>query len=136
MRTFMSDVLSPGALALSDRSMRLFAVWCARQVQHLVKDQRAIDAIDVAERFANGLADHEALRQARVAAWTAVRDVEKENNWPVSVECAPLIRALDAAWGSTLKTATDAMMISAGRIGPDLYEKKLREMVDSEPRTT
>ena len=39
-----------------NREWRLFAVWCARQVQHLVIDQRSINALDVAERFANGLA--------------------------------------------------------------------------------
>jgi len=39
-----------------DREIRLYAVWCARQVQHLMTDKRSLDAIDVAERFANGLA--------------------------------------------------------------------------------
>ena len=33
-----------------DREWRLFAVWCARQVQHLMTDQRSLDALDVAER--------------------------------------------------------------------------------------
>lgn len=37
-----------------DRDARLFAVWCARQVEHLMTDQRSKDALDVAERFANG----------------------------------------------------------------------------------
>ena len=38
------------------KTWRLLAVWCARQVQHLLPDDRAIAAIDVAERYANGLA--------------------------------------------------------------------------------
>ena len=33
---------------VSERVMRLFAVWCARQVQHLMTDKRSTDAIDVA----------------------------------------------------------------------------------------
>ena len=37
-----------------DREIRLFAVWCARQVQHLMKDERSLKALEVAERFANG----------------------------------------------------------------------------------
>lgn len=37
-----------------DREIRLFAIWCARQVQHLMSDPRSIAALDVAERFANG----------------------------------------------------------------------------------
>jgi len=36
------------------REWRLFAVWCARQVRHLMTDQRSLDALDIAERHANG----------------------------------------------------------------------------------
>lgn len=54
-----------------DKEIRLYAVWCARQVQHLMTDQRSIDALDVAERFANGLASEEEFR----AAMAAARDV-------------------------------------------------------------
>src|SRR5574343_735474 len=50
-----------------DREKRLFAVWCARQVQHLMTDPRSIEALDVAEKFANGLASQEELE----AAWGA-----------------------------------------------------------------
>ena len=53
-----------------DREVRLFAVWCARQVQHLMKDQRSIDVLDVAERYANG----EATGDELAAAWNAARD--------------------------------------------------------------
>ena len=58
----------------SDRDARLFAVWCARQVQHLMTDQRSIDAIDVAERFANGTVTSIELAAARAAARDAARD--------------------------------------------------------------
>jgi len=58
------------------REIRLYTVWCARQVQHLTKDQRSIDALDVAERFANGQATKneldiagDAAGAARAAAW-------------------------------------------------------------------
>ena len=50
---------------------RLYAVWCARQVQHLMKDQRSIDALDVAERRARGLATDAELAAAWAAAWAA-----------------------------------------------------------------
>jgi hypothetical protein len=63
------------------REMRLFAVYCARSIQHLMIDQRSIDAIDVAERHAYGLATDEELTAAwvaagavRGAAWVAARD--------------------------------------------------------------
>ena len=54
-----------------DREIRLFAVWCARQVQHLMTDQRSLNALDVAERFANGEANDEELKAALDAAWAA-----------------------------------------------------------------
>lgn len=54
-----------------DREIRLFGVWCARQVQHLMTDQRSIAALDVAERFANGEATDAELAAARAAAWAA-----------------------------------------------------------------
>lgn len=50
-----------------DKEIRLFAVWCARQVQHLMTDKRSTDALDVAERFANG----EATQEEWDAAWDA-----------------------------------------------------------------
>ena len=57
-----------------DKEIRLFAVWCARQVQHLLTDQRSLDVIDVAERYANGEATQDELAAATDAAWAAVRD--------------------------------------------------------------
>jgi len=54
-----------------DRDARLFAVWCARQVQHLMADERITNAVDVAERFANGNATEKDLAAARDAAWDA-----------------------------------------------------------------
>jgi len=58
-----------------DREIRLFAVFCARRVQHLMTDQRSLTALDVAERFANGLATEEELAVARGVAGAAARDV-------------------------------------------------------------
>ena len=72
-----------------DPEWRLFSVWCARQVQHLMKDQRSMDALDVAERFANGLAIQvelddavDAEKAAKAAAvevaWAAARAAQKD----------------------------------------------------------
>ena len=57
-----------------DREWRLFAVWCARRVQHLMIDTRSVAALDVAERFARGEATVEELAAARAAAWAAAGD--------------------------------------------------------------
>lgn len=55
---------------VSDKLMRLFAVWCARQVQHLMDDERSLKALDVAEAFANGQASWGTL----ASAWSAARE--------------------------------------------------------------
>jgi hypothetical protein len=73
------------------RDSRLFAVWCARQVQHLMTDQRSIDALDVAERFANGKASDSELAAALAAARDAAR--------PTALGAAGA--AMAAAWGAT-----------------------------------
>ena len=54
-----------------DREWRLYAVWCARQVQHLMTDPRSIAALDVAERYARGEATQDELTAAKTAAWAA-----------------------------------------------------------------
>ena len=64
---------------MSDKDLRLFAVWCAREALKLVEnpDQRSIDACNVAERYANEQATDEELEAAweaaREAAWEAAR---------------------------------------------------------------
>ena len=59
----------PGHSAL----WRRYAVWCARQVAHLMTDLRSIAALDVAERHANGDATDEELAAAWAAAGAAAR---------------------------------------------------------------
>ena len=70
---------------LTDKELRLFAVFCVRQVEHLLADQRSRDVILVAERFANGEATTAELAAARDAAWAA---------WDAAVA------AWDAAWAA------------------------------------
>ena len=84
-----------------DKTLRLFAVACARRVQHLMTDKRSINALDVAERYANGEATEDELAAARDAAWAAARD---------SVWSA----ASDAAWGAAWSAARDAAWAAAG----------------------
>ena len=52
---------------MSDRNLRLFAVWCAREALKLVEspDIRSINAFNVAERFANDQTTSEELAAAR-----------------------------------------------------------------------
>lgn len=60
----------------TQRELRLFACWCARQALALVKtpDPRSVTAIEVSERFARGEATCAELDAARYAATDAARD--------------------------------------------------------------
>jgi len=97
-----------------DRDARLFAVWCARQVQHLMEDQRSIDALDVAEKYANGKATDEELSSARDAAWYAARDAA----WSA---------ARDAAWGAARDAAWDAAREAAWGAARDAAREAARD---------
>ena len=61
---------------------RHFAVDCAESVRHLMKDQRSIDALNVARLHANGQATDEELDAARDAAgasaWDAARAAARD----------------------------------------------------------
>ena len=58
---------------LSDRDLRLFAVWCVRQALAIPGNENEVcsNTCDVAERFANGEATQDELDAARAAAWDA-----------------------------------------------------------------
>ena len=66
----------------TDRELRLIAVKCARQVQHLMTDKRSINALDVAEKFANGCATNKQL----YAAWDAARDAAWVAAWDAAMD--------------------------------------------------
>jgi hypothetical protein len=57
-----------------DKEIRLYAVWCARQIQHLMSDPRSLAALDVAEAFAHGNATDAELAATHEPAWDAVKD--------------------------------------------------------------
>ncbi len=70
------------AIDSHQREMRLYAVWCARQVQHLMTDPRSVTALNVAERHANG----EATDGELAVAGAAARDAAREAAWDVARE--------------------------------------------------
>ena len=90
-----------------DRDLRLYAVWCARQVEHLLTDQRSTGALDVAERHANGLATDEELGAAQEAAWGAARAAARAAAWATSLDAAQEA-ARDAAQEAAQEAARDA----------------------------
>jgi hypothetical protein len=127
-----------------DREIRLFGVWCARQVQHLMTDPRSIAALDVAERFANGeatqyelnaaasdaawAASDAARAAARAAASDAARDARaaaRAAAWAAASDAA--WAASDAAWAAASDAARDASDAARAAARAD-QEKRLREL--------
>jgi hypothetical protein len=55
------------------KTLRLFAVWCAREALKLIEnpDARSMEACNVAEKYANGLATNGELSAAYSAAYSA-----------------------------------------------------------------
>jgi hypothetical protein len=56
---------------VSEKCMRLFAVWCARQVVKPDADPRTLNALEIAEKYANGEATDSELSAAYSAANSA-----------------------------------------------------------------
>jgi hypothetical protein len=93
----------PGVLP--DRELRLFACWCVRQVWHLLTDERSRNAVEVSERFSDGLATKEELFVARNAAWAA--------------RATASAAASDAAWAAASTAAWAAASDAARAVASD-----------------
>jgi hypothetical protein len=91
---------------------RIFAVRCARRVEHLMTDQRSKDALDVAERYANGQATDTELAAAGAAAgtaaWAAARAAAK-----AAAKAAAWDAARAAAWAAAWDAARAAAWAAA-----------------------
>jgi hypothetical protein len=131
---------------VSEKLMRLFAVWCARQVQHLMKDEHSIYALDFMDAYIEHywIIDDEFWKlgweQARDAAWDAAGDAARDAAWAAARDAAgdaardaAGAAAWDAAgdaagaaaWDAAGAAAWDAAWAAAG----DAQEKKFRELI-------
>lgn len=116
---------------------RKYAVWCARQVEHLMTDNRSKSALDVAWRHSEGVATDQELAAAVAAAALAAE-------WAASWLAAR--NAARAAWDAAAGAARDAARAAAGAAAADsiaaaaaaawdaaeaAQEKKLREILQT-----
>jgi hypothetical protein len=100
-----------------DREIRLYAVWCARQVQHLMTDPRSLAALDVTERYAQGMANDNDLR---AAAWDAA--------WAAAWAAGDAWHAARAAVGAARAAAWDAARAAAWYAARQSQAARLREV--------
>ena len=110
-----------------EKDVRLFAVWCARQVQHLMSDPRSIAALEVAERFANGAATSDELATARAAAGAAAWAAAGAAAW-AAARAAAGDAPMAAAWAAAGDAAGDAARAA--------QEARLRQLLSGATVTT
>ena len=108
-----------------DREIRLYAVWCARQVQHLMTDPRSIATLDVAERFANGLATEAELAEARKKAWAEAWAAAAAEAWAEAWAAAAAAEA--AAEAVDAGAAVEAAAWASARAAREEATRKAQE---------
>lgn len=103
---------------LDDKTLRLFACKCVREVWHLLTDERSRKAVEVAERYAVGDATDEELVEAHGAACDAAGytagavsgDAASSAARAAAMEAATGA-AWDAAWHASWAAAREKQVI-------------------------
>ena len=76
-RILFLDFEDRGKQGLISRELRLFACACCRHVSKLIEDERCWQAVDVAERYADGNASRDELKAAYDSARLAVHSTRQ-----------------------------------------------------------
>ena len=121
------------------KEMRLYAVDYARSVQHLMADARSTSAIDVAERYAYGLATDAELAAVMDVAWDVARDAASaaelaaaraaamEAEWDAA-RAAARATAMDAAWGAGAAASATERVVQGDMLRSVCTEIEQREV--------
>ena len=111
------------------KTLRLFAVWCAREALKLAQnpDDMSVKAVDTAEKYANGEATREELKIAESNVWSASKTTKivwsAAHTTKKSAEVASYLASLTAAWSA------DSAAWSADSAVRKLQLKKLKELI-------
>jgi hypothetical protein len=116
MLQFLGDVQA------DDRKLRLFACACCRRIWHLLSEQGAREAAELAERFADRLVGDkersDARREAQLAAQSrAVTPTPTAPKWQRRAASAVYYGAARGAWeaaNGAFRLAVDALVWRAG----------------------
>jgi hypothetical protein len=119
---------------LSEKDLRLFAIWCAREALKLVEnpDERIVEACNVAEKYANGEATQEELYTAYDVALNAACRVYNDASDAAFHAAATTLAATRAAANAILATdhASDAAYYAALNVANDtVYSDDAHDVV-------
>ena len=98
-------------------NFRMYAIWCAKQVEHLMVDERSKNALVVAQNHALGLATDNELEAAAGDARDAARAARAAGDAGAAAWDAARAAAGDAAWAAAWAAgaaAGDAAGAAAG----------------------
>lgn len=101
---------------IDDRTLRLFAVWCARRALAMIDDPHpdSVAACDVAERYANGQASEKELNFAQIAALAVTRIVAGDTN--DDIRTAAWTAAWAIAWTAAWAARRASVRIDTGNV--------------------
>lgn len=129
---------------VSEKLMRVFAVWCARQVQHLMKDKRSLKALDIMDAYN----EYRYLIDDKdwVEVWELERDAAAESAesamyaaWSAESAMSAAESAMFAAWSATDSAARYAAAESAWSAAESAawyaQKNKLKQMIISGLKT-
>lgn len=91
---------------MSPQQQRKFACWSVRQIWQMLTDERSRNAVEVAEKYADGLATDGEL----AAAWDAARVAARDAAWSAARSAsrsAARDAARDVPWASQAKWLRD-----------------------------
>jgi hypothetical protein len=110
-----------------DKAIRLYAVWCARQVQHLMEGRYCLDALDMAEKFAKGEATERELEDASLAAAYASNAAKAAAYASNAAKAANTTKAAFYASNAAAFAASNAAANTAEY--DDVKEKQKQELI-------
>jgi len=105
-----SLMLTELAGRVSERKLRLFAVACCRHIWHLLEDPLSRAAVEVAERYADGLADLRELAAAKAVAAKPKGGGATAAHWVVCPNLpGAIVDLCDAAVSASAENAAPSM---------------------------
>ena len=119
-QTMLAEVSDKG----SERLWRLFAVACVRTLADRMRDVRSVQALEVAERFADGTATLRELRAARARAEAAAVQAHRDE-WEDEVRANFHIDAHYRAVCEAMRAADSVLPCLAEEVGGESVRQSL-----------